>query len=58
MNVLMYRPTPLLCSLLHEHFPVVPDLIREYIQQVQDDLRFITSSPGACGLVLERVGFG
>jgi hypothetical protein len=34
-------------SLLHEHFPVVPDLIREYIQQVQDDLRFITSSPDA-----------
>ncbi|KAL4441473.1 hypothetical protein ABPG77_001977 [Micractinium sp. CCAP 211/92] len=32
-------------SALQEHFPVVPGLIRDYIQQVQDDLRFITASP-------------
>lgn len=32
-------------SELHEHFPVVPDLIREYIQQVQSDLQYITASP-------------
>lgn len=25
---------------------MVPGLIRDYIQQVQDDLRFITASPG------------
>lgn len=38
--------TPPACSALHEHFPVVPGLIRDYIQQVQEDLCFITASPG------------
>ena len=33
-------------SQLHDHFPVVPDLIRSYIQQVQGDLHLITNSPG------------
>ncbi|KAI3427004.1 hypothetical protein D9Q98_006948 [Chlorella vulgaris] len=32
-------------SELHEHFPVVPDLIRQYIQQVQADLHLICASP-------------
>lgn len=38
-------------SELHEHLPVVPDLIREYIQEVQACLQLITTS-GAEGVML------
>ena len=34
---------------LHEHFPVVPEPIQTYIQEVTDGLRDVTFSPGgAC----------
>lgn len=34
-------------SELHEHFPVVPEIIREYIEEVQRHLEAITDYEGA-----------
>lgn len=35
------------CSALHEHFPVIPEPIREYIEEVKAQLEEVTGSPGA-----------
>ena len=33
-------------SALHEHFPVIPEPIREYIEEVKAQLEEVTLSPG------------
>ena len=38
--------TPASCSALHEHFPVIPEAIREYIEEVKAQLEEVTLSPG------------
>jgi hypothetical protein len=35
-------------SALHEHFPVIPEPIREYIEEVKAQLEEVTLSPGGC----------
>lgn len=44
------RPTPPPCpvhgSALHEHFPVIPEPIREYIEEVKGQLEEVANSPG------------
>lgn len=37
---------PAACSALHEHFPVIPEAIREYIEEVKAQLEEVTLSPG------------
>lgn len=42
-------------SALHEHFPVIPEPIREYIEEVKAQLEEVTLSPGAvlfCSIAL------
>ena len=37
-------------SALHQHFPVVPEPIREYIEEVKGQLQDIARCPGGCGV--------
>ena len=41
-------PAPTLRSALHEHFPVIPEPIREYIEEVKAQLVEVTHSHGGC----------
>lgn len=36
----------MVCSALHEHFPVIPEPIREYIEEVKAQLEEVAGSPG------------
>jgi hypothetical protein len=40
------RVPPCLRSALHEHFPVIPEPIREYIEEVKGQLEEVANSPG------------
>lgn len=37
-------------SALHEHFPVIPEPIREYIEEVKAQLEEVTLSPGVLSI--------
>ena len=41
-------PPSLACSALQDHFPVIPEPIREYIEEVKLQLEEVTHSPGGC----------
>lgn len=46
-----------LCSELHEHFPTVPEPIREYIEEVQKHLEAVTSYDGPDMSLEDKLNF-
>ena len=45
------------CSELHEHFPTVPEPIREYIEEVQRHLEAVTSYDGPDMSLEDKLNF-
>ena len=45
------------CSELHEHFPTVPEPIREYIEEVQKHLEGVTAYDGPDMSLVDKLNF-
>ena len=47
----------LVCSELHENFPLVPEPIREYIDEVKEHLQYLTEYEGPAMSTQDKLAF-